>query len=68
MSIRIFLLLIQNIDCGHSLEPPHRVGSNVCPHNVLNENIENTRINIFPMKLSFCTTEKISKYFMSVFL
>ena len=24
-----FLLLIQNIDCGYSLEPPRRGGSNV---------------------------------------
>ena len=26
-----FLFLLQSIDCGHSLEPPHRGGSNVYP-------------------------------------
>ena len=25
----IFLILLQNIDCGYSLEPPRRGGSNV---------------------------------------
>ena len=28
----IFLLLIQNIHCGYSLEPPQRGSSNVYPH------------------------------------
>ena len=27
----IFLFLLQNIDCGYSLEPPQRGGSNVYP-------------------------------------
>ena len=27
----IFLIPAQNIDCGHSLEPPHRGGSNEYP-------------------------------------
>ena len=27
----IFLISAQNIDCGYSLEPPHRGGSNECP-------------------------------------
>ena len=27
----IFLFLLQNIDCGYSLEPPRRGGSNVYP-------------------------------------
>ena len=26
-----FLFLLQNIDCGYSLEPPHRGGSNEYP-------------------------------------
>ena len=30
----IFLLLIQNIDCGNSLEPPRRGGSNVYPQSM----------------------------------
>ena len=29
-----FLLLLQNIDCGYSLEPPRRGGSNVDPQSM----------------------------------
>ena len=29
-----FLFLIQNIDCGYSLEAPHRGGSNVYPQSM----------------------------------
>ena len=29
-----FVLLLQNIDCGNSLEPPHRDGSNVYPQSM----------------------------------
>ena len=29
-----FLFLLQNIDCGYSLEPPRRGGSNVYPQYV----------------------------------
>ena len=29
-----FLLLLQNIDCGYSLEPPRRGGSNVYPQSM----------------------------------
>ena len=39
-----FLFLIQNIDCGYSLEPPRRGGSNVYPQSMFwakNENIKN---------------------------
>ena len=30
-----FLFLLQNIDCGYSLEPPRRGGSNVYPQSML---------------------------------
>ena len=30
----IFLVLLQNIDCGYSLEPPRRGGSNVYPQSM----------------------------------
>ena len=30
----IFLFLLQNIDCGYSLEPPRRGGSNVYPQSM----------------------------------
>ena len=29
-----FLFLLQNIDCGYSLEPPRRGGSNVYPQSM----------------------------------
>ena len=29
-----FLILLQNIDCGYSLQPPHRGGSNVYPQSM----------------------------------
>ena len=30
----IFLFLLKNIDCGYSLEPPHRSGSNEYPQSM----------------------------------
>ena len=30
----IFLISVQNIDCGYSLETPHRGGSNKYPHSM----------------------------------
>ena len=30
----IFLISAQNIDCGYSLEPPRRGGSNECPQSM----------------------------------
>ena len=30
----IFLILLKNIDCGYSLEPPHRGGSNGYPQSM----------------------------------
>ena len=30
----IFLFLLKNIDCGYSLEPPRRGGSNECPQSM----------------------------------
>ena len=39
-----FLLLLKNIDCGYSLEPPRRRGSNEYPQYVLSKNVKNIRI------------------------
>ena len=39
----IFLILLKNIACGYSLEPPRRGGSNEY-HNVLSRNMKNIRI------------------------
>ena len=42
----IFRISAQNIDCGYSLEPPRRGGSNVYPlFMVLNRNKKN---NVYP--------------------
>ena len=46
MKMQQVFFLIQNIDCGYSLESPRRVGSNVYPHSyVLSKNIENIKKN-----------------------
>ena len=33
-NLDFFLFLLQNIDCGYSLEPPHRGGSNEYPQSM----------------------------------
>ena len=41
----IFLFSAQNIDCGYSLEPPRRGGSNEYPQSMfLSRNVKNIRI------------------------
>ena len=52
-----FLFLLQNIDCGYSLEPPRRGGSNEYPQSMFwSKNKKN--IKTFLMKFSFFATEK----------
>ena len=52
-----FLFLLQNIDCGYSLELPQRGGSNVYPQSMfLGKNKKN--IKDFLMKFSIFTEEK----------
>ena len=47
----IFHISAQNIDCGYSLEPPRRCGSNEYPQfMVLNRNKKN---NVYPGKPQF---------------
>ena len=47
----IFHISAQNIDCGYSLEPPRRGGSNEYPQSMfLNWNKKN---NVYPCKLQF---------------
>ena len=36
-----FLILFKKIDCGYSLEPPRRGGSNGYPQSVLSRNMKN---------------------------
>ena len=48
----IFHISAQNIDCGYSLEPPHRGGSNEYPQSMfLSRNRYN---NVYPCKPQFC--------------
>ena len=48
----IFLISAQNIDCGYSLEPPRRGGSNEYPQSMfLNRNMKN--LKIFNLKIYF---------------
>ena len=47
----IFHISAQNIDCGYSLEPPRRGGSNEYPQSmILNRNKKN---NVYPCKPQF---------------
>ena len=46
-----FQISAQNIDCGYSLEPPHRGGSNKYPQSMfLSRNKKN---NVYPRKSQF---------------
>ena len=46
-----FLIFAQNIDCGYSLEPPRRGGSNEYPQSMfLSKNKKN---NVYPCKPQF---------------
>ena len=50
-SLIFFQISAQNIDCGHSLEPPRRGGSNEYPQSmVLSKNKKN---NVYPGKSQF---------------
>ena len=61
-----FLFLLQNIDCGYSLEPPRRGGSNEYPQSMFwSKNKKN--IKFFPVKIFIFKTKKISVYYMDVF-
>ena len=47
----IFLISAQNIDCGYSLKPPHRGGSNEYPQSML---LSRNKINnVYPYKPQF---------------
>ena len=48
----IFLIFAQNIDCGYSLEPPHRGGSNEYPQSMFWSKNKKTRYT--PAHPSFC--------------
>ena len=49
----MFQISAQNVDCGYSLEPPRRGGSNECPQSMLLS--RNKKNNIYPCKpLFYC--------------
>ena len=47
----IFHISAQNIDCGYSLEPPHRGGSNEYPQSLFLS--RNNKNNVYPYKPQF---------------
>ena len=47
----IFLISAQNIDCGYSLEPPRRGGSNEYPQSMLLS--RNKKNKVYPCKPQF---------------
>ena len=47
----IFLISAQNMDCGYSLEPPRRGGSNEYPQSITLRRIKNN--NVYPCKPQF---------------
>ena len=47
----IFHISAQNIDCGYSLEPPRRGGSNEYPQSMFL--IRNKKNNVYPCKSQF---------------
>ena len=59
-----FLFLLENIDCGYSLEPPRRGSSNECPQSMFSEAVlneypqsmfssRNKKNNVYPCKPQF---------------
>ena len=45
-----FIFSAQNIDCGYSLEPPQRGGSNEYPQSLF---LSRKKNNVYPCKLQF---------------
>ena len=43
----VFIFLLKNIDCGYSLEPPRRGGSNEYPQSMF---LSRNKINVYPCK------------------
>ena len=50
--LTFFQISAQNIDCGYSLEPPRRGGSNEYPQSMFLS--RNKKINVYPCKPQFC--------------
>ena len=64
--VYLFLpFLLQNIDCGYSLEPPRRGGFNVYPESVLSKNTKISKF--FRRKFLIFKAQKISVYCIGKF-
>ena len=64
----IFLFLLLYINCGYSLEPPHRGGANVYSQSMFEAKIKKS-ITIFHLKITIILQPlKIAAYCMGVFL
>ena len=50
-TVIFFLFLLKNINCGYSLEPPRRGGSNEYPQSMLLS--RNEKNNVYPCKTQF---------------
>ena len=55
----IFHISAQNIDCGYSLEPPRRGGSNEYPQSMFSS--RNKKINVYPCKPQFYSIKVVFK-------
>ena len=65
----IFQISAPNIDCGYSLEPPHRGGSNEYPQSMFLS--RNNKNNVYPCKPQFYSIKvgfKASKLYRHVFV
>ena len=49
--LTFFHISAQNVDCGYSLEPPHRGGSNEYPQSMFSN--KNKKNNVYPVNPSF---------------
>ena len=53
----IFLISAQNIDCGYSLEPPRRGGSNVNPQSMFEQKYETISVFFLAENCQFFASE-----------
>ena len=51
LAVLLFLFLLENIDCGYSIKPPLRGGSNEYPRSMVSSKNKNN--NIYPFKPLF---------------
>ena len=64
--VLFFLFLLQNIDCGCSLEPPRLGSSNVYPQAMFGAKIRKN-VKMYLPKIFIFTTLKVTVYCMDMF-